>query len=72
LIIIEENMKLGTERKVTFMEAFRNLLVTNKLTKVKLNYLLLSNVRVMNDRLSYRRKINKGVILYTENGMQNY
>jgi len=64
-------MKLGTERKVTFMEAFRNLLVTNKLTKVKLNYLLLSNVRVMNDRLSYRRKINKGVILYTENGMQN-
>jgi len=65
-------MKLGTERKVTFMEAFRNLLVTNKLTKVKLNYLLLSNVRVMNDRLSYRRKINKGVILYTENGMQNY
>lgn len=72
MIIIEENMKLGTERKVTFMEAFRNLLVTNKLTKVKLNYLLLSNVRVMNDRLSYRRKINKGVILYTENGMQNY
>ena len=53
-------MKLGTKRKVTFEETFRNLLVTNHLTRVALNYLLLSNVRVMNDRLSYRRQIKKG------------
>ena len=60
MIIIEEDMKLGTKRKVTFMETYRNLLITNRLTKVALNYLLLSNIRVMNDRLSYRRQM-KGV-----------
>lgn len=60
MIIIEEDMKLGTKRKVTFEETFRNLLVTNGLTRIRLNYLLLSNVRVMNDRLSYRRQIKKG------------
>ena len=59
MVIIEEDMKKGTKREVTFKETFHNLLVTNGLTRVALNYLLLSNVRVMNDRFSYRRQIGK-------------
>lgn len=57
MIIIEEDMKLGTKRKVSFKDAWIRLLVTNGLTKVALNCLLLSNVRVMNERFAYRRSI---------------
>ena len=57
MIIIEEDMKLGTKRKITFKEAWIYLLNTRRLSKVALNYLLLSNVRVMDERFSYRRKI---------------
>lgn len=59
MIIIEEDMKLGIRRKVSFKEAWINLLVTNGLTKVGLNYLLLSNIRVMNDRFAYQRQIGR-------------
>ena len=58
MVVIEEDMKLGTKRKVSFKEAWISLLVTNGLTKVGLNYLLLSNVKVMNDRFAYQRSIN--------------
>lgn len=57
MIIIEEDMKLGTKREVTFVEAYRNLLVTNSLTKVKLNSLLLSNIKIMNERFAYQRQL---------------
>jgi len=57
LVIVEEDMKLGTKRKVTFEETFRNLIVTNGLTRVALNYLLLSNIKVMNERFAYQRQI---------------
>jgi hypothetical protein len=59
LIIIEEDMKLGTKRKVTFRETYCNLLNTNKLTKVKLNYLLLSNIKILNERFAYQRQITE-------------
>ena len=59
MIIIEEDMKLGTKRKVSFKEAWISLLVTNGLTKVGLNCLLLSNIRVMNDRFAYQRQIGR-------------
>ena len=58
MVIIEEDMKLGTKRKVTLDTAYRMLIVTNGLTRVELNYLLLSNVKVMNERLAYQRQIN--------------
>ena len=57
MIIIEEDMKLGTKRKVTFDETFRNLLVTNGLTRVALNCLLLSNIKILNERFAYHRQI---------------
>jgi len=50
-------MKLGTKRKVTFIEAYCNLLNTNRLTRVKLNYLLLSNIKILNERFAYHRQI---------------
>lgn len=59
MIIIEEDMKLGAKRKVSFKEAWISLLVTNGLTKVGLNYLLLSNIRVMNDRFAYQRQVGR-------------
>lgn len=59
MVIIEEDMKWGTKRKITFREAWVYLLNTRRLTKVALNYLLLSNIRVMDDRFSYRRQIGK-------------
>jgi hypothetical protein len=52
-------MKLGTKRKVSFKEAWISLLATNGLTKVGLNYLLLSNTRVMNERFAYQRQLAK-------------
>ena len=58
LVIIEEDMKLGTKRKVSFDETFRNLIVTNGLARVELNYLLLSNIKISNDRFVYQRQIN--------------
>jgi len=57
VIIIEEDMKLGTKRKVTFIEAYHNLLNTNGLTKVGLNCLLLSNVKILNERFAYQRQL---------------
>ena len=50
-------MKLGTKREVTFIETYRNLLVTNRLTKIGLNYILLSNVRILNERFAYQRRL---------------
>lgn len=58
MIIIEEDMKLGTKRKVTFKETYNNLLNTNKLTRVELNYLLLSNIKIVNERFVYQRQVN--------------
>ena len=55
--IIEEDMKLGIKRKVTFLETYRNLLNTNGLTKIKLTYLLLSNKKIMDERFAYHRQI---------------
>jgi len=57
LIIIKEDMKLRTKEKVTFIETYHNLLVTNGLTKVALNYLLLSNIKILNERFAYQRQI---------------
>ena len=57
MIIIEEDMKLGTKRKVTFTETYHNLLNTNRLTRVALNCLLLSNVKILNERFAYHRQI---------------
>ena len=57
MLIVEEDMKLGTKRKVTFNEAYCNLLNTNRLTRVKLNYLLLSNIKILNERFAYQRQI---------------
>ena len=59
MVIIEEDMKLGTKRKVTFREVFCNLLNTNGLTRIALNCLLLSNKKVMNERFAYHRQIGK-------------
>ena len=42
-------MKLGIKNKITFKEAYRGLLNTRRLSRVKLNYLLLSNIRVMDE-----------------------
>ena len=56
MIIIEEDMKLGTKRKVTFREAYCKLLKTNGLTRIKLNYLLLSNIKILNERFAYQRQ----------------
>ena len=50
-------MKLGTKRKVTFIETYRNLLNTNGLTKIKLTYFLLSNKKIMDERFAYHRQI---------------
>lgn len=55
--IIEEDMKLGTKRKVTFLETYRNLIVTNNLAKIELNYLLLGNIKIMDERFAYHRQI---------------
>jgi len=55
--VLEKDMKHGTERKLSFIEAWRSLLTTNHLTKVAFNYLLLSNVKVANDRFVYQRII---------------
>ncbi|MCK4445677.1 MAG: hypothetical protein KAW56_01190 [Candidatus Marinimicrobia bacterium] len=52
-------MKLGTKEKVTFEEAWISLLNTRGLTRVALNYLLLSNIRIMDERFSYQRQIGK-------------
>jgi len=57
VIIIEYDMKLGTEKKVSFKEAWVSLLCTRRLTKVALNYLLLGNIKVMDDRFAYQRQI---------------
>ena len=57
LIIIKEDMKLGTKEKVTFEEAWISLLNTRRLTRVALNYLLLSNIRIMDERFSYQRQV---------------
>ena len=57
LIIIKEDMKLGTKNKVTFREAWIGLLNTRRLTRVALNYLLLSNIRIMDERFSYQRQV---------------
>jgi len=57
MVVVETDMKLGTTRKITFLEAWRNLISTLGLTKVKLNYLLLSNARVTDERFTYHRQI---------------
>ena len=59
MVIIEEDMKLGTKGKVTFLETYRRLIVINGLTRVALTYLLLSNVKIMNERFAYHRQIGK-------------
>ena len=51
-------MKLGTKNKVTFDKAYRDLIGSRKLSKIKLNYSLLSNEKVMDDRFAYQRQIN--------------
>ena len=50
-------MKLGTKREVTFIEAYHNLIATNHLAKIELNYLLLSNVKILNERFAYQRQL---------------
>lgn len=55
--IIKEDMKLGTKSRVTFKEAYCGLLNTRRLSRVKLNYFLLSNIRIMDERFSYQRQI---------------
>ena len=66
MIIIETDYKHGTQREVTFKEAFISLIGTfilkpklNTLgvSRVRLNALLLSNRSIENDRFAYRRKI---------------
>ena len=57
LIIIKEDMKLGIKNKVTFREAWVGLLNTRRLSRIELNYLLLSNIRIMDERFSYRRSL---------------
>lgn len=57
MVVIEEDMKKGTKREVTFLEAYRSLLVTNGLTRVGLNCLLLSNEKILNERFAYQRKL---------------
>ena len=59
MIIIEEDMKLGIKREVTFLEAYRSLIVTNHLAKIELNYLLLGNIKIMNERFAYHRQIGR-------------
>ena len=58
MIIIETDYKHGTKRKVTFNEAFRSLVCTNYHSRIKLNYKLLNNEKVENDRFAYQRQIN--------------
>lgn len=50
-------MKLGTKREVTFLEVYHNLIATNHLDKIELNYLLLGNIKVMNERFAYHRQL---------------
>jgi len=57
VIIIKEDMKLGTKEKVTFREAWVGLLNTRGLSRVELNYLLLSNVKILDERFAYQRQI---------------
>ena len=57
MIVIEIDFKRGTKREVTFREAWTNLLNTCRLSRVKLNYLLLNNERVTDGIRSYERKI---------------
>ena len=57
MIIIESDMKLGKQRKVTLDEAYRSLIATNHLSKKELNFKLLNNETVGNDRLYYYRMI---------------
>ena len=66
MIIIKEDMKLGTKSRVTFREAWVGLLNTRGLSRVKLNYLLLSNVRIMDERFSYQRQIEGGLTCHTK------
>jgi len=56
MIIIETDMKYDTNQRVSFEKVFRSLLVTNGLTKLELNYILLSNTKVGNDRFYYQRE----------------
>jgi len=56
MIIIETDMKYNTKQRVSFKKVFRSLLVTNGLTKLELNYILLSNTKVGNDRFYYQRE----------------
>ena len=58
MLIIKEDMKWGTKRKITFREAWCYLLNTRGLSRIKLNYLLLSNIKIMDDRFSYQRQIS--------------
>jgi len=60
MIIIETDYKYGTKRKVTFDKAFRSLVGTNYHSRIKLNYKLLNNEKVGNDRFAYQRQINIG------------
>jgi len=57
MIIIESDMKLGKQRTVTLDEAYRSLIATNHLSKKELNFKLLNNETVGNDRLYYYRMI---------------
>ena len=57
MIIIKEDMKLGTKNRVNFKEAWVGLLNTRRLSRVKLNYLLLSNIKIMDERFSYQRQV---------------
>ena len=59
--IIEHDMKLGTTRKVTFIEAWHSLIGTNYHEKIELTHRLLSNERVGNDRFYFYRK-NVGLV----------
>ena len=61
MVIIERDMMWGTEKEVTFRKAWISLLNTCKLSRIALNYLLLSNCIVMNDRMLYKRKLPPGI-----------
>ena len=52
-------MKLGTKSKVTFREAYCGLLNTRGLSRVRLNYLLLNNIKIMDNRFAYQRQIER-------------
>ena len=59
MVIIKEDIKLGTKKRVTFDSAWVGLLKTREISRVKLNYLLLNNEKIIDDRFIYQRQVVK-------------